>query len=52
MDAKYMKTNHSIAWECKPSIHGFSNIWTYIEYGNKSTDPYIIHPILGIKYPQ
>ena len=23
MEAKYMKTSHSIAWECKPSIHVF-----------------------------
>ena len=23
MEAKYMKTSHSRAWECKPFIHGF-----------------------------
>ena len=30
-------------------ISGISN---YREYGHKSTDPYIIYPIFGIKYPQ
>ena len=23
MEAKFMKTSHSRAWECKPFIHGF-----------------------------
>ena len=39
MEAKYMKTSYSKAWECEPFDTCISDISTYKEYGHKITKP-------------
>ena len=46
-----MKTSYSRAWGMQAFHTCISNISTYIEYGDDISEPYIIYPILGIKYP-
>ena len=51
MEANYMKTSHSRAWECKPFIHVFL-IFLITDHMGMILYIYIIFHSLGTKYTQ